>query len=111
MHWPALCSILLALLPVAAQALSCLPPNPARELDAAFRQGGNPQVLIGKLTTPFDNENGRYRVEGRLFGRSITINRLSSGIDVAAGCIAISAPSCPAARSRACSSSLAPPTG
>lgn len=81
-------ALALALVPAAAQALSCLPPNPARELDAAFRAGGDPRLLIGRLTTPFDNQNSSYRFEGRVFGRNVTINRLSSNVDVSATCIA-----------------------
>lgn len=91
MRWPLpspALLVLLALLPAAAQALSCLPPNPARELDDGLRRGANAQVLVGELTTPFDNDEGRYRFEGRLFGRGVTIDRLSSGVDVSATCVA-----------------------
>lgn len=82
-----LLALALMLAPAAAQALSCLPPNPAREVDQAFRAGGEPRLMIGRLTTPFDNENGSYRFDGRVLGRSITIDRLSANVDVSASCV------------------------
>ena len=83
-----LLALALVLMPAAAEALSCLPPNPAREVDAAFRDGHDPRLLIGTLTTPLDNESGTYRFEGRVVGRGITVQRLSSAIEVSASCVA-----------------------
>ena len=82
-----LLALALALMPAAAEALSCLPPNPARELDAAFRDGHDPRLLIGRLTTPFDNESGTYRFEGRVVGHGVSVQRLSSAIEVSASCV------------------------
>ena len=78
----------LILVPATAQALSCLAPNPAREVDQAFRSGGEPSLMIGRRTTHFDNDNGSYRFEGRVLAQNITIDKLSASVDVAASCVA-----------------------
>ena len=83
-----LLAIALMLIPASAQALSCAAPNAARQVDEAFRAGGDPRLLIGRLTTPFDNENASYRFEGRVLGSGVTIDRLSANVDVSATCVA-----------------------
>ena len=107
--WSALGPILLALVPAAAEALSCLPPNPARELDARLRQGGNPQVLIGELTPPLITRMAATASRVGFSGaesRSIGYPRASTSRPAASPS---GAESCRAARSTACSSSTEAP--
>lgn len=63
------------LLPAQASALSCLPPNPARELDTLLEKGLDILVVRGTATRLSASPQaggpatGRYRIEGEGAGR------------------------------------------